>query len=98
MSRLLLVMLVPTLIIFGLAADTEKTDQQLDKGNAVFETNCSVCHSYGPPPKIAPPMVGISQHYHENFKDTDTEKAVAYMVDFIKTPSKERVNAPSNRS
>lgn len=90
MSRLLLAMLAPALIILGSAADQERTDQNLDKGKAVFEKSCSLCHTYGPPPKIAPPMVGISQHYHENFKDADTEKAVAHMVDFIKNPSKEK--------
>ncbi len=90
MSKLLLVMLVPALIILGFAADQEKTDPKLDKGKAVFYKSCAVCHSYGPPPKTAPPMLGISQHYHENFKDADTEKAVAYMVDFMKKPSKEK--------
>lgn len=92
MSKLLPVMLVWAVIIlgFGFAANREKSDQNLDKGKAVFEKSCSLCHSYGPPPKTAPPMVGISQHYHENFKDTDTDKAVAYMVEFIKNPSKEK--------
>jgi len=89
-GRLLLLMLVPTLIIFGIAADKGQTDQQLDQGKAVFDKSCSLCHSYGPPPKIAPPMVGISQHYHDNFTDAETEKAIAHMVDFIKNPSKEK--------
>jgi len=90
MSRLSLVTLLPPLIILGLPADQQKADQNADKGKAVFEKSCSLCHTYGPPPKIAPPMVGISQHYHENFKDADAEKAVAHMVDFIKSPSKEK--------
>jgi len=89
-SRLLPLMLVPTLIIFGIAADKGQTDQQLDQGKAVFDKSCSLCHSYGPPPKIAPPMVGISQHYHDNFTNAETEKAIAHMVDFIKNPSKEK--------
>jgi cytochrome c len=89
-SRSLLVTLVPALIIVGFAAGKDNTDQKLNQGKAVFDKSCSMCHSYGPPPKIAPPMVGLSQHYHENFKDTDTEKAVAHMVAFIKNPSKEK--------
>jgi cytochrome c len=83
-------MFVPTLIIFGIAADKGQTDQQLDQGKAVFDKSCSLCHTYGPPPKIAPPMVGISQHYHENFTNAESEKAIAHMVDFIKSPSKEK--------
>ena len=98
MSKLLLVMLAPTVIILGLAAGQQKTDQKLDNGKAVFDKTCSVCHTYGPPPKTAPPMVGISQHYHENFKDTDTEKGRRSHGGLRQEPFQGEINAPSNWS
>ncbi|NTU43106.1 MAG: c-type cytochrome [Nitrospirales bacterium] len=69
----------------GLAADK---DTILSKGEEVFHKSCESCHTYAPPPKTAPPAVGLSNHYHEAF--TDKEKAISHMVDFMKNPSKEK--------
>lgn len=66
----------------------EKGQDLFNKGKAVYEKSCASCHSYGSPPKIAPPIVGISGHYHEAF--TDRAKAIAHMVDFMKKPSKDK--------
>lgn len=60
-------------------------------GKAVFEKNCSVCHSLTPPPKSAPPIMPISARYHQRFSSRD--EGVRHMADFIKSPSKEKVLA-----
>jgi mono/diheme cytochrome c family protein len=70
------------------AFSAEKGQELLNKGKAVYEKNCVSCHSYTPPPKTAPPIMGITQQYHEAFNDG--EKAIARMVDFLKKPSKEK--------
>jgi mono/diheme cytochrome c family protein len=59
-----------------------------DQGRTVFEQYCMACHSYGPPPTQAPPMLGIANHYHQAF--TDREQGMAHMVDFIKRPSPDK--------
>ena len=80
--------LIFTIGLVGAAFAAEKGQDLFNKGKAVYEQNCAVCHSYGPPPKTAPPIVGISGHYHEAF--TDRAKAIAHMVDFMKKPSKDK--------
>ncbi|MCP5424939.1 MAG: cytochrome c [Gammaproteobacteria bacterium] len=64
-------------------------DQALfDKGKAVYDQYCMACHNYGPPPTHAPPMFGISNHYHQAFPERD--QAMAHMIDFIKQPSPDK--------
>lgn len=53
-------------------------------GKAIYQKNCSMCHSLKPPPKSAPPIVGMAAHYHEAFKDKDA--AVEHMVKFMQAP------------
>jgi len=53
-------------------------------GADLFQQNCSVCHSMKPPPKTAPPVLGIALHYREAF--TDKRSAVAHMVRFMQKP------------
>ncbi|RXK82303.1 cytochrome c [Chlorobaculum sp. 24CR] len=60
-------------------------------GKAVFEKNCSVCHSVTPPPKSAPPILPISARYHQRF--SSRSEGIKYMADFIKSPTKEKVLA-----
>jgi mono/diheme cytochrome c family protein len=71
------------------AGVAQAADQDLlAHGQKVFESTCIACHSYAPPPKNAPPMLGISAYYHQAFSSED--EAVAHMIDFIKHPSKEK--------
>ncbi len=58
-------------------------------GKAIFDRNCSVCHSIMPPPKSAPPIVPIAARYRQRF--TSKEQAVASMAAFLKSPSKSKV-------
>lgn len=60
-------------------------------GKAVFDKNCSVCHSVAPPPKSAPPILPISARYHQRF--SSRAEGIRHMADFIKSPSKEKVLA-----
>jgi len=54
------------------------------KGELVYEKSCKICHPMRPPAGQAPPMLGLSNHYHEMF--LEKEKAVAHMVDFMQAP------------
>lgn len=58
--------------------------QAITGGEELFQRNCSVCHSMKPPPKTAPPVLGIALHYREAF--TDRQKAVEHMVRFMQKP------------
>ncbi|NTU68362.1 MAG: cytochrome c [Chlorobiaceae bacterium] len=60
-------------------------------GKAIFDRNCSVCHSVMPPPKTAPPIMPIASRYRQKF--TSKADGVARMVSFMKSPSKEKVLA-----
>jgi mono/diheme cytochrome c family protein len=60
-------------------------------GKAVFDKNCSVCHSVMPPPKLAPPISPIASRYRQAFPSKT--KGIAHMVSFLKAPSKEKMVA-----
>ena len=60
-------------------------------GKAVFDKNCSVCHSVAPPPKTAPPILPISARYHQRF--SSRAEGIKRMAEFIKSPSREKVLA-----
>jgi mono/diheme cytochrome c family protein len=64
-------------------AATDEADI-LSHGEAVFNQICTACHTVQPPPNLAPPMMGISGHYHDAF--TDKDEAVAWMVAYIQSP------------
>lgn len=72
----------------ALAIDQAKFNQ----GRAVYEKHCIACHNYMPPPRNAPPLVGISGHYHQAF--TEAAPAIAHIADFIKNPAPEKSKLP----
>jgi hypothetical protein len=51
-----------------------------------------MCHSYDPPPKMAPPITNLARQYRAVVKDK--KKAIARMVDFMKKPAKEKTIDP----
>ncbi|ABB24822.1 c-type cytochrome [Pelodictyon luteolum] len=55
-------------------------------GKAVFERNCSVCHSVAPPPKSAPPIIPIASRYRAKF--SSKAEGVKAMTAFMQSPSK----------
>jgi len=73
------------------ALPTGRAEAAAPDGKAVFERNCSVCHSVLPPPKSAPPITPIGYRYRQQFPSK--EQGVARMVSFMKSPTKEKVLA-----
>ncbi|MBN1278668.1 MAG: cytochrome c [Chlorobium sp.] len=72
-----------TLLLCPPAAESATTNPD---GKAVFEKNCSICHSITLPPKSAPPIVPVASIYHRQF--TTKTAGVNHMVTFMKSPSK----------
>ena len=54
------------------------------QGKLLYDKHCSICHSMSPPPKSAPPILGITMHYHQAF--ADRKDGVTHMVTFMKKP------------
>jgi len=84
MKRLLMVMSVG--LLFNSVA------QAATDGKAIFDKNCSVCHSVMPPPKTAPPITPLASHYHQKFK-TKIE-GVNHLAAYLKSPKKENAIDP----
>ncbi|MBM3162883.1 MAG: cytochrome c [Chlorobi bacterium] len=81
MKRLLLVLTV--LLVCHPEAESATT---VPDGKAIFERNCSVCHSINPPSKSAPPIIPIASVYHRQFPSKAA--GVSHMAAFMKAPSK----------
>jgi cytochrome c len=63
--------------------DADAATKTLD-GKAIFDRNCSVCHSMNPPPKSAPPIIGVISRYHMKFQRK--EDGVNHLVTYLKEP------------
>jgi len=64
-------------------------------GKDLYERHCSACHSMTPPPKSAPPIVGLSHFYHQAFDDR--EKGVRHITEFVAKPdaANSKLRAPA---
>jgi cytochrome c len=82
MKRLLL--MVSLGLLFNSAADA--STKNLD-GQAIFNRNCSVCHTMKPPPKSAPPIMMVISRYHMKFQTK--EDGVNHLVSYLKSPKKQ---------
>ena len=87
MKRLLLIMSM------GLSFNSEaQASTSVLDGKAIFDKNCSVCHSVMPPPKTAPPITPLASRYHQRFK---TKKdGVNHLVAYLKSPNKDNAIDP----
>jgi mono/diheme cytochrome c family protein len=74
------------LIAVLLGTASAESASTIPDGKAVFERNCSVCHSVNPPPKSAPPIVPIAASYHRKF--ASKAAGVSHMAAFMRSPSK----------
>ncbi len=81
MKRFLLVCMG---LLFNSAATAET--KALD-GQAIFQRNCTVCHAMNPPPKSAPPIVGVISRYHAKFQTK--EEGVNHLVAYLKLPKRQ---------
>jgi len=75
-----------TVLVFSAQAAEGATTAA--EGKAIFERNCSVCHTINPPPKTAPPIGPIAGRYRQKFSSKTS--GVASMVNFLKAPSREK--------
>jgi cytochrome c5 len=64
----------------------------LEQGRATYDSICFACHTMTPPPRNAPPIVGLAAHLHERFATRDD--AVAHIVDYVRAPSAEKSVLP----
>lgn len=60
-------------------------------GKAVFDKNCSACHSIAPPPKLAPPVIPIAARYHQ--KISSRAEGIKRIAAFVKSPARDKVLA-----
>ena len=64
----------------------------LEQGRATYDRICFACHTITPPPRNAPPIVGLAAHLRERFRTRDD--AVAHIVDYVRAPSAEKSVLP----
>ena len=76
-------------LLFHTAA--EAATNMLD-GQAIFDRNCTVCHAMNPPPKSAPPIIGVISQYHNKFQMK--EDGVNHLVAYLKLPKKQNAVEP----
>jgi len=82
MKRLLLTIGMGVLFSTSARAATNPLD-----GRAIFDKNCSVCHSINPPPKLlAPPIVPLASRYHMQFQSK--AEGVNHLAAYLKAPDK----------
>ena len=87
MKRLLLIMGMG----FSLNSVAQAATGALN-GKAIFDKNCSVCHSVMPPPKTAPPITPLASHYHQKY--STKKDGVNHLVAYLKSPKKENAIDP----
>ena len=87
MKRLLLIMGMGWLFNSAAQAATGGED-----GKAIFDKNCSVCHSIMPPPKTAPPITPLASRYHQRF--TTKKDGVNHLAAYLKAPDKNKAIEP----
>ncbi len=83
MKKLLLTISMGFLLIPSAYAATSNVN-----GQAIFDKNCSVCHSVNPPPKAAPPIVPLATRYRQAFPAK--QDGVKHIAAFLKAPSKNK--------
>lgn len=87
MKRLLLMMGMALFLNSAADAATKALD-----GKAIFDRNCSVCHAINPPPKSAPPIIGVISRYHNKFKTKGD--GVNHLVAYLKLPAAKNAVEP----
>ena len=87
MKRLFLMVGMGLLFNTAATAATKALD-----GQAIFDRNCTACHAMNPPPKSAPPIIGVISQYHTRFQTK--EDGVNHLVAYLKSPKKQNAVEP----
>jgi len=61
-------------------------------GEALWQARCAACHTLYPPPKAAPPAMGIVMHYSETYRTRD--QFVDAVARWVAAPSKDKTHMP----
>ena len=77
---------IVTVLAFSTPAAGDEMQKPLstEMGRLIFDRHCATCHSLMPPPKTAPPVIGLAHHYHEAFDDRET--GIAAMAEYLRNP------------
>ncbi len=77
----------------------QRSAADLERGKELFERYCVSCHSTTRPKDrskmVAPAISGVMFHIKERFKNRD--EAVAFIVDYVRHPSRDKALCPSVR-
>ncbi len=87
------------LTMIGMSAIGEKkgdadVDIMSERGEEVFNTVCVSCHTFHPPPTLAPPMGMVVQHYRDAL--TDEDLVVDAIKGWLRAPRRERSHMPAH--
>lgn len=77
-----------------LPATAEAQQGGVTEGKVTFEAICTICHTTTPPPKLAPPLAMVADHYRESYS-TEAE-GVAAIARFILAPDAARSALPAH--
>jgi mono/diheme cytochrome c family protein len=77
----------------------QRSAADLERGKELFERYCVSCHTTTRPKDrskmVAPAISGVMFHTKERFKNKD--QAVAFIVDYVRHPSRDKALCPSVR-
>ena len=64
------------------------------RGEALFQVRCAPCHTLYPPPKVAPPMMGVVMHYSDAYRTRD--QFVDAVTRWVAAPAKDKSRMPAH--
>ncbi|MDD1749458.1 MAG: c-type cytochrome, partial [Methanothrix sp.] len=73
----LALVIVLSLVAFSVKASAEAKSGDAEKGKAIFDSKCTLCHTIGGGKKIGPDLKGVTQR-----------RAEEWIVKFISDPDK----------
>ena len=72
--------------------EAKASEQKPSRGEELWQTRCTPCHSLYPPPKNAPPGFGIVMHYSERYRER--EQFAEAVARFVLAPAKDKSAMP----
>ncbi len=68
-------------------------EDQVVRGESVYQEVCSTCHSMEPPPELAPPFTHVAGHIRQATEDR--EAFLRHVVEYVASPDAERSLLPT---